>query len=383
MELIHGTDIIFLYKCLGDIQETENFMKNKNFQHVSHFKMRICTSVVNDIFCEHIKYVLEIIKEINEVSFMCDSNCDQICYNTLDILLIFSGVENIKMSLSTHDNVVISPTIKMFLQCVSTKKLYLDEMFITDKTIIKIVTENVNIKHINTKVYSHQLLNLNYVIPKINKLKIYEPKLDVNMIKNLFLTIPDLTSLTINTKTYCETEINKIQYDVVKELVTHVKSNSQFSELKFCYCGLNDDTIEYICDNLIDHNIHTITFKDNYRYKNKSVNSIIKFIKNNSNVRVINIYVLNDIDTLINILNVLNDSKIVKFATAFKHSDYVIVDKIRNEIVSIISKNYLLTDISITVFSTHFTGKINTSSITNRNIELYNQKRFKTTKRAV
>jgi hypothetical protein len=386
---IGSNGVEFVYSCTSDAPKIKHFVDTRNLQNETRFSMQIDMLIIDDHVCNNIEYVLGKIPKIDSVTFMYRHSRNINIHDSIaKLLYIFNNIDELYLNtscFSTGSYFSVSATIRFFLRNISTKKLVLYPNLFLTNNIVKIINNNNNIKCIRLIMNSTVLLCLSAIpVPKIDTVHIQDldGRITKDMMIKLFQLASNLKKLSFGCSMMRRTSSCFIETDALKQIMNFVTTNIQFNELGFHYCGLIDTDIKYICSELIDCNICSIIVEDSYCYNDNSIYSIVNMIKNSELLESVNVGKINSSDTLFKVVEALANTKITSFvATLCEDMSDSKVMHTRDRVRDILSENYCLTNVSITISDRIFMYDISLESITkSRNIELVNERRFIKTK---
>lgn len=387
---IYGNASFISYLGMEKISNLKDLLKKENMQKSLCVKLRIDADSINDDLCDAAKYAMKKISNIKLVTFIFGGNVFN--YDSiLKLLHIFNRIDNIELCpyiLFATDYIAFQNIISFFLRNLNTEKLFLDVNISSNEQLINLINENIGISSIGIAIN-----RVSDIIPslKIDEIHVYcintYSMMTKHSVTEMFKIAPNLNSLKINVTRYYMSISNLslafIGKEALEEIMNQIIFKNQFDKLTFYDCRLTSENIKYICNKLVDFNIKCIKLKN--FYNNESMYCICGLIKNNTHLKTVEIRGVESCHQLISIVEATSDTKITSLTIDICLIQIGEKEKgtMCNRLTQILSENYFLTHVSIT--DSVFCNEVyqNVQNITDRNIELARQRRFRNTKKAV
>lgn len=361
--------------------------KRNNMGCDLNLHIKICVYAISDDALNSIKFILTKVKKVWDVmiSFKpCEIYGKKFCNNIAKVCKLFSDVYELHLySIDSPSHFVYSMSeYIIILQNANTRMLMLNQYFKLDDNLAKIINENCGIENVTMNFDSHALKWSKSSISKINTVNI---NYDLNTISDgksykLFELASNVKNLTFSyvDDTWC---IHYLHFETLKIIIDFVIKSAHFDNLHFYNCFLGAEKIEYICNNLMNCNINSISFDEFDGYEQSSIESIANMIKNNRSLKMIHVNTINSCAQLLTLIESLVESNIEEFDSILPIEMSNQVDSIRDLVTDILSKNYSLVSFSVKLKWSH-DECFDTDPIINRNIRLLNERRFAKTKMA-
>lgn len=387
-----------------NLEKIERYRKlldeNKNiFKDVNDYTITIKSLPIYDHVYNDVKYIIENIstpKSLNLVYYNHIKQSNQpIEYENNDnslikLLQLFNGVRTlqiqklnrsgrfallskIKNSSNRYDknDINIIESIKQFLSEANLDDLHFYIPFDQFEHFSDTIMNNENIRDviINVKTsYSTQNLTKQVSIPKIREVHInsLNDQVTIDTIKRTFQLAPNFSVFGVTN----ETENQIITKPVLEEIMNYITSAAHVKDLYFTKCILDKD-VEYICDKLINIDIHKFGLVGNYGYD--SVSKIANVINKCKNLNEFTFAYCNGSDGFIDIIAALATNKTVENFSIIVNGvdtnskEFTLLSRY---VLKVLSENYTLRyiDIKVRKENTDTAINMNTGLLTLRNL---------------
>lgn len=360
-----------------------------SLQNNCDVNIEIDVNCISDQLCCHIKDIFGVKKScVKEVTIVYNTLCvvdKEMCDLIIKLLGFIKEIDSLILNIENnmHPNKISADIIKTFLCHASTQHLTLDIDVINNNEFREIAITNAKIKNMMVKTRVNKLNMISFSqIDKINGVIV-----DTSDYKTITThTITKMTNLSPNLTNiiFIGNGYGCLLFTptAIEYLINFVTSCNHIDKLEFRGC-FDSKYVQYMCDAFINVNIQAIYFSSEYKNIGRHATlSITNLIKNNKSIHGIKIGYIRAkfTDAFFEILKGLADTNITYFSAVIE-SPTSDIPKVHDNILNCLEKNYSLLNMHIWIYTNTFRRHhVCTDSITNRNNELHNNKRFVRTK---